>query len=104
MGNRQSDQVLQYCESRGIAFIPWFPIASGELARPGGEIDKLAKKKNVTPAQIALAWLLKRSRVMLPIPGTSSITHLEENTKAASVELTNPEYSHLEALVNRPVA
>jgi pyridoxine 4-dehydrogenase len=98
LSNRQSENVLQYCEKQGIAFIPWYPMASGELARSGGVLDKLAKSKDATPAQIAIAWLLKRSPVMLPIPGTSSLTHLEENTAAASLELNDKEYSLLESL------
>jgi pyridoxine 4-dehydrogenase len=98
LSNRQSEEVLKYCESKDIAFIPWFPIASGDLTHPGGELDTLAQQKGVTTAQIALAWLLKRSPVMLPIPGTSSVAHLEENTAAASVELTDKEFALLESL------
>ena len=93
--NRQSEAVLQYCEKNHLGFIPWYPIASGEITRIGGEISKLAKSKEATPAQIALAWLLKRSPVMLPIPGTSSISHLEENIAAASLELTPQEFALL---------
>ena len=98
LSNRQSEAVLQYCEMNRIAFIPWFPIASGELARPGGELDNFAKLKGVTSAQIAIAWLLKRSPVMVPIPGTSSLAHLEENTAAAAVKLTDKEFALLESL------
>jgi pyridoxine 4-dehydrogenase len=98
LSNRQSEEVLKYCESKDIAFIPWFPIASGDLTHPGGELDTLAQQKGVTTAQIALAWLLKRSPVMVPIPGTSSVAHLEENTAAASVELTDKEFAVLESL------
>jgi pyridoxine 4-dehydrogenase len=98
LGNRQSDKVLQYCEEQGLAFIPWYPIASGELAHPGSQLDAIAKTKGATPAQIALAWLLKRSPVILPIPGTSSLAHLEENTAAASLKLSDKEFAQLESL------
>jgi aryl-alcohol dehydrogenase-like predicted oxidoreductase len=95
LANRQSEEVLNYCESRNIGFIPWFPVAAGELARPGGPLDEAAKRHRATIAQLALAWLLKRSPVMLPIPGTSSIEHLEENTAAAGVQLTDEEFASL---------
>lgn len=85
--DRASDDVLRHCTERGIGFIPWFPIASGELAKPGGPVHDAALALNATPAQIALAWLLRRSSVMLPIPGTSSVEHLEENCAAASLQL-----------------
>ncbi len=98
LSNRQSEKVLQYCEKQGLAFIPWFPIANGELAHPGSLLEAIAKAKGATPAQIALAWLLKRSPVMLPIPGTSSLTHLEENTAAALLELSDKEFAQLESL------
>lgn len=98
LSNRQSEPVLEYCEKHGIGFIPWFPIASGELAHPGGELDRLAKQKGATTAQLAIAWLLKRSPVMLPIPGTSSVKHLEENVAAASLELSAEEFAQLESL------
>ena len=97
LGNRQSEDVLQYCEQEGIAFIPWFPVAAGELARPGGLLDEIAAAHAATHAQLALAWLLRRSPVMLPIPGTGSIAHLEENCAAATVELTDEEYDALTA-------
>jgi len=97
LGNRQSEDVLQYCEAEGIAFIPWFPVAAGELARPGGLLDEIAAAHAATHAQLALAWLLRRSPVMLPIPGTGSIAHLEENCAAATVELTDEEYDALTA-------
>jgi pyridoxine 4-dehydrogenase len=86
--NRQSEAVLEHCEREGIGFIPWFPIAAGDLARPGGPVDAVVKETGATPSQVALAWLLARSPVMLPIPGTSSVTHLEENCAAAAVRLT----------------
>ncbi len=95
---RESEDVLHYCEKNQLGFIPWFPIASGDLARPGNVLDKIAKQKGITPAQIALAWLLKKSPAMLPIPGTSSTNHLEENTASASIELTNEEFNLLDGL------
>ena len=98
LGNRQSEAVLSYCESEGIGFIPWFPVAAGRLARPGGVLDEMAKQHSATHAQLALAWLLRRSPVILPIPGTSSVAHLEENVAAAEVELTDAEYDALTAL------
>ncbi|HTK60755.1 MAG TPA: aldo/keto reductase [Pseudonocardia sp.] len=85
--DRESDEVLRYCTERGIGFIPWFPIASGELAKPGGPVHEAATALGATPAQVALAWLLQRSSVMLPIPGTSSVEHLEENCAAAGLHL-----------------
>ena len=89
--------MLAYCEAEGIAFIPWFPVASGKLAQPGGKLDELAKKHGATVSQLSLAWLLHRSPVMLPIPGTSSVAHLEENLKAADVTLSDVEWQDLEA-------
>ena len=97
LGNRQSEEVLQYCEREGIAFIPWFPVAAGDLAKPGGLLDEIAAEHHATHAQLALAWLLRRSPVMLPIPGTGSVAHLEENCAAAQVELTDEEYAALTA-------
>ena len=97
LGNRQSEEVLSYCETEGIGFIPWFPVAAGELARPGGQLDEIAAAHAATHAQLALAWLLRRSPVMLPIPGTGSPAHLEENCAAATVELTDEEYDALTA-------
>jgi pyridoxine 4-dehydrogenase len=92
---RQSEDVLAYCEREGIGFIPWFPIAAGKLAEDGGAASRLASEKGVTPAQIALAWLLGRSPLILPIPGTSRVAHLEENCAAARVELTPAELDSL---------
>ena len=97
LGNRKSEAVLDYCEREGIAFIPWFPVASGKLAQPGGKLDELAKKHGATVGQLSLAWLLHRSPVMLPIPGTSSVEHLEENVKAVDVTLSEAEWEELEA-------
>lgn len=95
--NRQSEAVLDYCEREGLGFIPWFPVATGELARPGGPLAKLGDKLGATPAQLALAWLLRRSPVVLPIPGTSSVKHLQENVAAASVELTDDDFEAISA-------
>jgi pyridoxine 4-dehydrogenase len=97
VGNRQHDDVVEYCEKHGIAFIPWFPVAAGELARPGGKLDKIAKRHGSTVSQLSLAWLLHRSPVMVPIPGTSSIAHLEENLKAAEISLSGDEMAEIEA-------
>ena len=95
LGNRESEDVLDHCEAQGIGFIPWFPVAAGELARPGGVLDAIAKDHHATHAQLALAWLLRRSPVVLPIPGTGSVAHLEENCAAAQVELTDAEFDAL---------
>jgi pyridoxine 4-dehydrogenase len=92
---RGHQDVLDYCEAAGIAFIPWAPMASGRLARPGGALESAAQRHAVAPAQLALAWVLKRSPVMLPIPGTSKVSHLEENMKAAGVELSDDEFAEL---------
>ncbi|HKP73951.1 MAG TPA: aldo/keto reductase, partial [Longimicrobiaceae bacterium] len=83
----QWEEVVDYCEREGIAFIPWFPLAAGPLAREGGPVERIARKLGGTPGQVALAWLLRRSPVMLPIPGTSKVAHLEENVAAAGLEL-----------------
>ena len=99
IGNRKSEAVLDYCEKNNIAFIPWFPVAAGKLAQPGGKLDEAAKKHGATVAQLSLAWLLHRSPVILPIPGTSSVAHLEENMKAADLELSDSEWQQLEAAV-----
>ncbi|MBQ1025702.1 aldo/keto reductase [Micromonospora sp. C95] len=97
LANRDAEDVLDHCERHDLAFIPWYPIATGELARPGGPLDTVAAEHGATPAQLALAWLLRRSPVMLPIPGTSSVAHLEENVAAAQVQLTDAEYEALSA-------
>ena len=91
--DREWDNVVDYCERNGIAFIPWFPLGAGRVA--GGLLERIAKARKVKPIQIALAWLLKRSPIMLPIPGTSSIAHLEENVEAASLQLSQKEYLEL---------
>jgi pyridoxine 4-dehydrogenase len=95
--DRSSEDVLQRCEELGIAFLPWAPFAAGELAEPGGPVDRIASEHDATPGQVALAWLLARSAVILPIPGTSSVEHLEENLGAAEVELSADELAELEA-------
>ncbi|MEW2441796.1 aldo/keto reductase [Micromonospora marina] len=95
LADRSAEDVLEHCERHDLAFIPWFPIATGNLARPGGPLDAISTAHGATPAQLALAWLLRRSPVMLPIPGTSSVAHLEENVAAAEVELTDDEFEAL---------
>ena len=87
LANRKSEDVLEFCEAEGIGFIPWFPLATGDLASPGGPLASVAERLGATPSQVALAWLLHRSPVVLPIPGTSSVKHLEENTRAALLSL-----------------
>ena len=96
---RGSEDVLEVCAAADIAFLPWFPVAVGTLARPGGPLDAMASTIGATPAQLALAWLLHRSPVMVPIPGTSSLEHLEENVAAAVLELTPEQMAALEAAV-----
>ena len=96
--NRASEAIVNHCEREGLTFIPWFPIATGQLARPGGVLDGLAKEYGATPAQLALAWLLRRSPAMLPIPGTKSVAHLEENVAAANIELSEERFQALSAL------
>ncbi|MDQ3927125.1 MAG: aldo/keto reductase, partial [Actinomycetota bacterium] len=93
--DRNYEDVLDFCEREGIGFIPWFPLATGNLARPGGPLDEMAARRGVAPSQIALAWLLMRSPVMLPIPGTSSVAHLEENVAAADLRLSQEEFEEL---------
>jgi aryl-alcohol dehydrogenase-like predicted oxidoreductase len=94
--NRDAEDVLEYCEGHGIGFIPWFPLAAGKLAEPGGPVAQIAEAHDATTGQIALAWLLQRSPVMLPIPGTGSVEHLEENVAAADIELTDEEIEELD--------
>ena len=94
--DRGSEDVLKYCEAHGIGFIPWFPLAAGELTREGSALDAIAKAHRATPSQIAVAWLLQRSPVIIPIPGTSKVAHLEENVKAAEIELTPAEFDKLD--------
>ncbi len=92
---RQSEDVLEYCDAQGIGFIPWFPLAAGNLAKPGSILDTLSHKYEATPSQLALAWVLKRSAVMLPIPGTSKVKHLEENVAAAAITLSDEDFTAL---------
>jgi aryl-alcohol dehydrogenase-like predicted oxidoreductase len=96
IGDREHEDVLQYCEKHNLAFIPWFPVAAGKLTRPGGALDKAAKKHGATLSQLSIAWLLNHSPVMLPIPGTSSVAHLEENLKAAEISLSSSEWAEVE--------
>jgi pyridoxine 4-dehydrogenase len=96
IGDRQHEDVLEYCEKHGLAFIPWFPVAAGKLAQPGGKLDVIAKRHGATVAQLSIAWLLHRSPVVLPIPGTSSVAHLEENLKAAEIFLSDAELKEIE--------
>jgi len=95
--DRSSEDVLRYSEENGIGFIPWAPISAGELAQPGGPLDEAAKRLGATTSQVALAWLLRRSPVMMPIPGTGSVKHMEENLAAANVTLDEDTYAELEA-------
>jgi pyridoxine 4-dehydrogenase len=95
LADRHSESVLEVCERSGIAFLPWFPLALGELARSAGRLGQVARSRGATPAQVALAWLLRGSPVMLPIPGTSSVAHVEENIAAAGFELTDGEFADL---------
>ena len=110
LADRHSDDVVDYCEANGIGFIPYYPLGDGAMTRAGGDgelartarsngtsaLDTLAKAKGATPGQVALAWLLKRSPVMLPIPGTSKVAHLEENVAAAAITLTDAEFAALD--------
>jgi aryl-alcohol dehydrogenase-like predicted oxidoreductase len=99
LADRSAEELLDYSAANGIGFIPWFPLATGELAKPGGPLAALAAKRGATPSQLALAWLLHRSPAMLPIPGTSSVSHLEDNVAAAGIALSEGEYAALEAAV-----
>jgi aryl-alcohol dehydrogenase-like predicted oxidoreductase len=94
--DRASEAVLNHCEERGIGFIPWFPLAAGELAGPGSVLAATARAHRATPGQVALAWLLKRSPVILPIPGTSKVAHVEENVAAAGLTLSDAEFAALD--------
>lgn len=101
LANRQSEGVLAYCEKQSIGFIPWYPLAAGSLAEPGGVLASVAQRLKATPSQVALAWVLKRSPVMLPIPGTSSVKHLDENTAAAHLRLADADFAELDAQGNK---
>ena len=96
--DRGSEDVLKYCEAHGIGFIPWYPLAAGDHAREGSALDAVAKAHGATPSQIAVAWLLQRSPVIIPIPGTSKVAHLEENAKAGEIELTAAEFEQLDRI------
>lgn len=96
--NRQSEDVLDYCEANGIGFIPWFPLAGGDLVKGHADAQAITEKHNASPSQIALAWLLKRSPVMLPIPGTGKVKHLEDNVAAASIELSDDDFATLDRI------
>lgn len=96
LGFRKYEPVLTYCGRAGLGFIPWYPLATGSLAKPGGPLARVAERLNATPAQVAIAWLLRKSLVMLPIPGTSKVKHLEENTAAAPIELDDSTMQELE--------
>ena len=96
LADRGSEDVLDYCQANGIGFIPWYPLAAGQLTQPGSILSRLAAQKGVSASQIALAWTLKRSPVILPIPGTSQVAHLEENVAAAGVELSDEEFQQLD--------
>ena len=95
LANRDAERLLDHCTEQGIGFIPWFPLATGELSKHDGPLAEAAEQHDATPSQLALAWLLRRSPVMLPIPGTSSVEHLDSNTAAASIELTEEEFKAL---------
>ena len=101
LADRKSEVVLDYCEKHGIGFIPWYPLNAGDLAREGSALDATAKAHEATPGQIALAWLLKRSPVMLPIPGTGKVAHLEENVGAAAIRLSDEEFAGLDRVGRR---
>jgi aryl-alcohol dehydrogenase-like predicted oxidoreductase len=94
---RDAEPLLDHAEEHGIAFIPWFPLATGDLAQEGGPLQELSQEIGATPSQLALAWLLRRSPVMLPIPGTSSVAHLEDNLAAAGIELSDEQFEKLSA-------
>jgi pyridoxine 4-dehydrogenase len=95
LSHRTAEPLLEHCQEHGIAFIPWFPLATGELAKPGGPAARVSEELGASPSQVALAWLLRRSAVMLPIPGTSTVAHLEDNLAAAAIELTAEQFESL---------
>lgn len=96
LADRTSEAVLDYCEANAIGFVPWYPLGSGKLAEPGTILDRVAAAHGASPGQIAIAWLLKKSPVILPIPGTGKVSHLEENVRAASIRLTDEEFEALD--------
>jgi aryl-alcohol dehydrogenase-like predicted oxidoreductase len=97
LADRGSEAVLDHCEANGIGFIPWFPLAAGRLTEPGSLLDRIAARHGASPGQIAIAWLLRRSPVVLPIPGTTSVAHLEDNARAADISLSDEEFAALDA-------
>ncbi len=99
IGDRAHEATLDYCEKNQLAFIPWFPVAAGKLTEPGGALERFAQKHGASAAQLCIAWLLHRSPVMLPIPGTSTVKHLEENLQAARLKLENSEWKQVEDAV-----
>lgn len=99
LGNRSAEDLLDFAEAQGIGFIPWFPLATGQLAKPGSPLEKLAERHSASASQLALAWLLQRSPVVLPIPGTSTVAHVEDNIAAAGIELSKDELQELTAAV-----
>jgi pyridoxine 4-dehydrogenase len=101
LSDRKHEKAVKYCEHHNLAFIPWFPVAAGKLAQPGGPLDQVAKQHHATVAQLSLAWLLHHSPVMLPIPGTSSVEHLEENIAAAKVHLSPEEWKAIESAAEK---
>lgn len=102
--DREDEAVVDYCAAHDIGFIPWFPLAAGELTKPGGVVDRIAKAHGATASQVALAWMLKRSRALLPIPGTSKVAHLEQNVAAAALQLTDDEMATLNKASPAPKA
>ena len=101
LSDRQHEKALSYCEEHNLAFIPWFPVAAGKLAQPGGPLDQMAKQHNATVAQLSIAWLLHHSPLMIPIPGTSSVKHLEENMAAAKLHLSPQEWKAIESAAEK---
>ncbi len=99
LSNRSAEALLDHAEAHDIAFIPWFPLATGKLAGAGGPLDQISAEIGASPSQLALAWLLRRSPVMLPIPGTSTVAHLEDNLEAAGIELSDEQFDALSAAV-----
>ena len=97
ISDKEHEDVVEYCAKHGLAFIPWFPVAAGKLVQPGGKLDAAAKKHGATMSQLSLAWLLHHSPVMLPIPGTSNVKHVQENIAAAGVTLSDAEWKDIES-------
>jgi aryl-alcohol dehydrogenase-like predicted oxidoreductase len=102
--DRAHENALRFCEQHNLGFIPWFPIAAGKLTQPNGPLSEPAKKHNVSLSQLSIAWLLHRSKVMLPIPGTSSVAHLEENVASAGIHLSDEEWAQIEKQAGKAAA